>query len=39
MQNIAWGCQQKILVKKFVEIIQQCFDLLPQVNFPANILN
>ena len=25
--------------KKFVDIIQQCFALLPQVNFPANNLN
>ena len=25
--------------KKFVDINQQCFALLPQVNFPANNLN
>jgi hypothetical protein len=25
--------------KKFVDITQQCFALLPQVNYPANNLN
>ena len=25
--------------KRFVDITQQCFALLPQVNFPANDLN
>ena len=30
---------QNILNKKFVDITQQCFALLPQVNFPANNLN
>ena len=32
-------CQQTQENKKFVDITQQCFDLLPQVNFPANNLN
>ena len=30
---------QNIANKKFVDITQQCFALLPQVNFPANNLN
>ena len=32
-------CQQTFENKKFVDITQQCFALLPQVNFPANNLN
>jgi len=32
-------CQQTFKNKKFVDITQQCFALLPQVNFPANNLN
>ena len=28
----------KLLKKKFVDITQQCFALLPQLNFPANNL-
>jgi hypothetical protein len=36
-------CKGKTLLgienKKFVDIIQQCFALLPQINFPANNLN
>ena len=39
MQNIAGRCQQTLENKKFVDITQQCFVLLPQVNFPANDLN
>jgi hypothetical protein len=38
-QNIAGRCQQTFENKKFVDITQQCFALLPQVNFPANNLN
>ena len=38
-QNIAGHCQQTFENKKFVDITQQCFALLPQVNFPANNLN
>ena len=38
-QIIAGGCQQTFENKKFVDITQQCFALLPQVNFPANNLN
>ena len=38
-QNIAGHCQQTFENKKFIDYItQQCFALLPQVNFPANIL-
>ena len=37
-QNIAGHCQQAFENKKFVDITQQCFALLPQVNFPANDL-
>jgi hypothetical protein len=36
MENIAEHSQQTFDNKKFVGIIQQCFALLPQVNFPAN---
>ena len=39
MQNIAGHCQQTFENKKFVDITQQCFALLLQVNFPANNLN
>ena len=39
MQNIAGHCQQTFETKKFVEITQQCFALLPQVNLPGNNLN
>ena len=35
----AGHCQQTFENKKFVDITQQCFALLPQVNFPANNLN
>jgi hypothetical protein len=38
-QNIAGQCQQAFENKKFVDITQQCFALLPQVIFPANNLN
>ena len=37
--NIAGRCQQTFEHKKFVDITQQCFALLPQVNFLANNLN
>ena len=35
------GIVNKLLVtnKKFVDITQQCFALLPQINFPPNNLN
>ena len=34
------GVVNKLLkTKKFVDITQQCFALLPQVNFPNNNLN
>ena len=39
MQNIAERCQQTSENKNFVDITQQSFALLPQVNFPANNLN
>ena len=39
MQNNAGHCQQTFKNKKFVDITQQCFALLLQVNFPANNLN
>ena len=39
MQNIAGRFQQAFENKKFVDITQQCFALLPQVNFPADNLN
>ena len=32
-------CQQTFCFQKFVDITQQCFALLPQVNFTANNLN
>ena len=32
-------CQQTFENKKYVDITQQCFALLPQVNFPAHKLN
>jgi hypothetical protein len=32
-------CRQTFENKKFVDIIQQCFALLLQVNFPTNNLN
>ena len=38
-QNIAGHCQQTFEDKKFVDLTQQCFALLHQVNFPANNLN
>ena len=38
-QNIVGPFQQTFENKKFVDITQQCFSLLPQVNFPANNLN
>ena len=45
--TIAWGVKAKhcwalsthFWKQKFVDITQQCFALLPQVNFPANNLN
>ena len=39
MGRKVWHCQQTAENKKFVEITQQCFALLPQVNFPAHDLN
>jgi hypothetical protein len=33
------GVVNKLLKKKSVAFTQQCFTLLPQVNFPANNLN
>jgi hypothetical protein len=38
-QNIAGCCQQTFENKKFFDITQQWFALLPQVNFPTNNLN
>ena len=38
-QNIAGRCQQTFENKKFADITQQCFALLPQVNFPVNNVN
>ena len=38
-QNIAGRYQQTFEDKNFVDITQQCFALLPQINFPANNLN
>ena len=38
-QNVAGCCEQTFENKKFVDIIQQCFVLLRQVNFPVNNLN
>ena len=37
--QIAGRCQQTFENKKFVDITQQCFTLLPKVNFAANNLN
>ena len=37
--KILLGVVNKLLKKKIVDITQQCFALLPQVNFPANNLN
>ena len=39
MQNISGHCQQTVDNKKFVDIDQQRFALLPQVDFPASSLN
>ena len=39
MQNIAVRCQQTFENKKFVDITQQCFALLPQVNLPVTNFN
>ena len=33
------GIVNKVLKHNFVDITQQCFALLPQVNFPAHNLN
>ena len=33
------GCQQTFENKMFVDITQQCFVFIPQVNFPADNLN
>ena len=38
-QNIAGRYQQTFEDKNFVDITQQCFALLPQVNFPTHNLN
>jgi hypothetical protein len=38
-QNFVEHCQQTFEKKKIVDITQQCFALLPQVNCPANNLN
>ena len=38
-QNFAGHCQQSFENKKFVDITQQCFALLPLVNLPPNNLN
>ena len=41
--NLCLRCKGKTLLgietKKFVDITQQCFASLPNVNFPANNLN
>ena len=37
-KGIAGPCQQTFENKTFVDITQQYFTLLPQVNFPANIV-
>jgi hypothetical protein len=34
-----FACQQTFGNKKFIDITQQCFALLPQVNFATNNLN
>ena len=39
MQNIAGHCQPTFGNQKFVDIIQQFFALLPQVDNPAKKLN
>ena len=31
-------CQQTFYFQKFIDLTQQCFDLLPQVNFPPPII-
>ena len=36
---LRWHCRQNFENKKFVDITQQCFALLPQVDFPAHNLN
>ena len=36
--NVCLRCKSKTILM-FVDIIQQCFALLPQVNFTANNLN
>jgi hypothetical protein len=36
-QNIVGHCQQTFENKKFVDITQQCFALLPQVNFSMKV--
>ena len=38
-QNIAGHCWQIFEIKTFVDITQQCFALLPKVNFSTNNLN
>ena len=37
--KVCLRCKQTFENKKFVDTIQQCFAILPQVNFPANNLN
>ena len=39
VQNIAGRCHQSFENKKFVDITQQFFALIPQVNFPTHNLN
>ena len=39
MQNSVGRCQQTFELKKFVDITQQYFALLPQVSFPTNNLD
>ena len=39
MQNNSEHCQQTFESKTFVDITQQCFALLLQINFPVNNLN
>ena len=38
-RQIAPLCQQTFCFQKFVDNVQQCFDLSPQVNFPSHYLN
>ena len=38
-KTLLGGCQQTFENKNFVDITQQCFALLPQVNFATNNLN